>query len=169
MGDFIMKLTSPEAIVYVTPVVLLILYILYKDWPELKQRISAGPLKEKQMQDTDESLAGEIRKMCSELQEFKESVNGEIREIRADMLGMKDKLANDYSRINLLEWNADHMRKLAESSMEERQILMECSLAMLKGIRELGAKEWGNDGPPSIKKAEDDLQDYLTGRAHRIG
>lgn len=169
MDDLLFKLTSPESIVYVTPVVLLLVYIAYKEWPDFKKRISTGPLKEKQMRDTDESLAGEIRKMCSELQEFKESVNGEIREIRADMLGMKDKLANDYSRINLLERNADQMRKLAESSMEERQILMECSLAMLKGIRELGAKEWGNDGPPSIKKAEDDLQDYLTGRAHRIG
>ena len=158
MGDFILKLTSPEAIAYVTPVVLLILYILYKDWPDLKKRISAGPLKERKMEEADASLEGKIS-----------ILKDEVRELKMKMLSVDEKLATDFARINSLERETDQMRKLAESSMEERQILMECSLAMLKGIRELGAKEWGNDGPPSVKKAEDDLQDYLTSKAHRIG
>ena len=152
-----MTLTKPEAIVYVTPVVLLILFILYKDWPELKKRISAGPLKERKMEEVDASLEGKIS-----------ILKDEVRELKMKMLSVDEKLATDFARINSLERETDQMRKLAESSMEERQILMECNLAVLEGIRKLGAKEWGNDGPPGIRKAADDLHDYLNRKAHRI-
>lgn len=168
MEGLLNTLTSPEAIRFATPVMLLLLYVLYKEWPDLQKRVSAGPLKEKQMKEADENLADEIRKMREEMQGLRDSVKEDIREMRSEMIGIKDKLANDYSRINMLERNADQMRNLAESSMEERQILMECNLAVLKGIRELGAKEWGNDGTPGIKKAEDDLRDYLNRKAHRM-
>lgn len=146
LEDFLLKLQSPEGIVYVTPVVLVLLYILYKEWPELKKRVSAGPLKEKQMQDTDQSLAVEIRGLKTEI------------------TGIKEKLANDFARINNLERENDQIHKMAEASVEERRILMECTLVELRALQGMGA-----DGETGIKKAENDLQNYLNRRAHHVG
>lgn len=143
MEGILSKLTSPEGIVYVTPVVLLLVYIAYKEWPELKKRISAGPMKDRQMQSADEQMSVEIR------------------ELRTEVQSVKEKLANDYLRINRLERENDQIRKLAEASLEERHILMECILALLKSVRELGA-----NGPTGVKEAEENLQVYLNRRAH---
>lgn len=146
MDDLLFKLTSPESIIYVTPVVLLLVYIAYKEWPDFKTRISAGPLKEKQMREADEHLSGEVR------------------ELSRKILSIEEKLINDYTRINRLERENDQMRKMAEASLEERHILMECNLALLKSVRELGA-----NGPTGVKEAEEKLQDYLNRRAHIMG
>lgn len=158
METWLWNKVNPEIAFQVILILSLAGLAVWLRWPEIKKRISEGPLKDKRMQDADASLDGKIRILTDE-----------VRELNRKMLSVEEKLATDFARINSLERETDQMRKLAESSMEERQILMECSLAMLKGIRELGAKEWGNDGPPSIKKAEDDLQNYLTSKAHRIG
>ena len=56
------------------------------------------------------------------------------------------------------------MSRMAESSLEERRILMECNLALLKAVRELGA-----NGPTGVKEAEEMLQGYLNRMAHNLG
>jgi predicted RNase H-like nuclease (RuvC/YqgF family) len=171
MGSLLMELTSPEGIVAIGPVILLFMYIAYKEWPELKSRISEEPLKEKQMQEADENLATEIHTLEQKIQKVDEElgdeinqVKGDVRELSSKILGVENKLTNDYARINRLEIENDQIRKMAESSLDERRILMECNLALLKAVRELGA-----NGPTGVKEAEEKLQEYLNRKAHIIG
>lgn len=143
MEGILSKLTSPDSIIAVGPVILLFFYVFYKEWPELQKRISAGVLKEQEAHNTDVVLTEEVR------------------ELHRKVLSIEEKLMNDFSRINRLERENDQIRKLAEASLEERHILMECNLALLKSVRELGA-----NGPTGVKEAEKRLQDYLNKKAH---
>ena len=146
MEGILSRITSPDGILAVGPVLLLFSYVAYKEWPDFQKRISARALKEKMAKDADESLAGEVR------------------ELNRKVLSIEEKLVNDYARINRLERENDQIRKMAEASLEERHILMECNLALLKGVRELGA-----NGPTGVKEAEEKLQGYLNRRAHVLG
>ena len=51
------------------------------------------------------------------------------------------------------------MQRIAEDSLEERQILMQALLGVLGGLQEIGA-----DGP--TKKAEETIRSYLNRKAH---
>lgn len=146
MDGILTRITSPDGILAVGPVLLLFVYVAYKEWPELQKRISSGVIKEKMAKDADESISSEIR------------------ELNRKILAIEEKLINDYTRINRLERENDQIRKLAEASLEERHIMMECNLALLKSVRELGA-----NGPTGVKEAEEKLQNYLNRRAHIIG
>lgn len=146
MGDLLSRIVTTESIIYVGPVLLFFTYIVYKEWPEIKNRVSAGVLKDKEAHDADVSLAEDVR------------------ELNRKILSIEEKLMNDFSRINRLERENDQIRKLAESSLEERHILMECNLALLKSVRELGA-----NGPTGVAEAEEKLQQYLNKKAHIFG
>lgn len=146
MEGILKQFTSPESITLVGPVLLLFTYVAYKEWPDLKKRISDSVLKDKRFHDTDENLTLEVR------------------ELRLKVTSIEEKLANDFARINNLERESDQMRKLAENSLEERRLLMKCNLAQLKALKELGA-----NGTTGVKEAEEELQIYLNSKAHNWG
>ena len=96
MEDLLLKLlTSPESIITVGQALLLLAYIAYKEWPELKKRVSAGTLKEKELQEVDESLAGEILQLGQKMQDADKALEDkiianedDIRELKGKMLGV---------------------------------------------------------------------------------
>lgn len=145
-GLLSMMMSSDNFPIVVLAVVVVCAIWLYKEWPGFVDFFSSGPLKEKAAKDANEALAAEIR------------------ELNVKILSIEEKLMNDFSRINRLERENDQIRKLAESSLEERHILMECNLALLKSVRELGA-----NGPTGVAEAEEKLQQYLNKKAHIFG
>lgn len=148
----LLEVVTPEALGIWILIAVYVGWGVYKEWPELKKRISAGALKDKEMQEADKSLDGEIR-----------ALKDEARDHGIRIMSIEEKLANDFARINSIERELDRIRKMAENSLEERQLLMESNLALLKAVRELGA-----NGPTGVKKAEEKLQKYLNSKAHGI-
>ena len=146
METWLWNRLNPDSVVQTVLILFLVGGALWLKWPEIKTRISEGPLKEKAAMDTDESLTSQVR------------------ELNRRVLSVKEKLANDYARINRLERENDQIIKLAEASLEERGILMECTLAELKALQGMGA-----NGDTGIQKAQETLENYLNHNAHKIG
>lgn len=73
--------------------------------------------------------------------------------------GVNEKLDRDYERLNdidkILKRHADEARE----SLEERQIIMESLLGILKGLQEIGA-----NGPTKIAQAK--IEDYMIEKSH---
>lgn len=145
METWLWNRLNPELVSQTVLILVLLCGGIWLKWPEIKKRISEGPLKEKAAMDTDESLTVQVR------------------ELNRKVFGIEEKLANDYARINRLERENDQIIKLAEASLEERGILMECTLAELKALQGMGA-----NGDTGIKKAQKTLEDYLNANAHKI-
>lgn len=74
--------------------------------------------------------------------------------------GVNEKLDRDYERLNdmdkILKRHADEARE----SLEERQIIMESLLGILKGLQEIGA-----NGPTKIAQAK--IEDYMIEKSHK--
>lgn len=73
--------------------------------------------------------------------------------------GVNEKLDRDYERLNdmdkILKRHADE----AKESLEERQIIMESLLGILKGLQEIGA-----NGP--TKTAQANIEEYMIKKSH---
>lgn len=146
METWLWNRLNPEWFSQTVLILVLLGGAIWLKWPEIKKRVSEGPLKEKAAMDTDESLTVQVR------------------ELNRRVFGIEEKLANDYARINRLERENDQIMKLAEASLEERGILMECTLAELKALQGMGA-----NGATGIKQAQKKLEEYLNHNAHKIG
>lgn len=113
-------------------------YFIYKEWPEFKRRVSGS----------------EIKKVEDK------SVTDRLTAIEADIKEIKEKLGQDYSRLNDMDrWKSD-MEQIVTESLEEREILMQAMLGVLGGLQELGA-----NGP--TKEAKAAVQKYINKQAHR--
>lgn len=145
MESWLLSLADPKIFPQVVLGIVLVGGFLWLNWPAIKKRVSEGPLKEKAAMDTDHTLSEQVR------------------ELQVELLSVKEKLATDFGRINRLERDSDQLRKIAESSLEERQILMECILSQLKALQDMGA-----NGSTGVKEAEEKLQKYLNRKAHVI-
>jgi|GEM_PF-3582030 len=122
-------------------IVLLIGYFVYKEWPELKSRISAGPKKEQEQETVGKNIANRLS------------------HVEDRIVDIDDKLARDYTRLNALEKEYAYSRRLLDESLEEREIIMRALLGALGGLQELGA-----NGP--TKKAVAEINNYLNRKAH---
>ena len=122
----------------------LVFYFIYKEWPEFRKRISRGPIRE--------HVEAEIDK----------TVDQRLDIIERDVKEIKDKLTNDYYRINKVEEEISKTKNTQADEMEELEIIMRALLGVLRGLQEQGA-----NGP--TKEAEAEIQTYLTKKAHRKG
>ena len=123
-------------------IALLVLYFVYKEWPDFKIRISSGALKEQKEEAEDRTVEQRL-----------ESIEKEIKELN-------NKLDRDYYRINELETKVRRTRESQGDVNQELEIIMKALIAVLKGLQEQGA-----NGPTRL--AEQEIQEYLTKKAHK--
>lgn len=117
-------------------------YFVYKEWPELKKRITESTKQKAEAEATDKSL------------------DARLTAIEADVKQIKDKLDRDYGRLNDMEKWKKSMEQIVTESLEEREILMQAMLGVLGGLRQLGA-----NGP--TEEATDTINRYINKQAHK--
>ena len=122
----------------------LVVYFIYKEWPDFQRRVSGKAVKEEKEAAEDKSVIDRLS-----------AIEEEVRQI-------KTKLDRDYDRLNDMERWRNTIQKIAEDSLEEREILMRALLGVLGGLQEMGANG-------STKKAEQTIREYLTKKAHEGG
>lgn len=135
------EVVSGDQVLSVLVVLFLIGYFAYKEWPEFRQRIGSRAAKEEQEIAADRSISSKLD------------------DIERRLKGLEDKIARDYVRLNELEKENIHTRRVLEDSLEEREIIMRALLGALGGLQELGA-----NGP--TKKAVAEINNYLNQKAH---
>lgn len=141
MVSKITETVTGDQVLTVLVILFLIGYFAYKEWPELKERISSRAAKEAVQKTTGKNIAERLTHM-----------ENRIGDIDA-------KLARDYERINELKIESARNRRMVNESLEERQIIMRALLGALGGLQQLGA-----NGP--TKKAEAEINEYLNRKAH---
>ena len=140
--DILKKLVTPDQVIVWLVIAFLVLYFVYKEWPEFKRRISGGAV-------AAEKEAAEDK-----------SVSDRLYAIETDVKQINERLDRDYHRLNELERWRGGVQKMATESLEEREILMQAILGVLGGLQELGA-----NGP--TKSAKAGIQDYINRQAHK--
>jgi hypothetical protein len=140
--DILKKLVSPDQVIVWLVIAFLVLYFVYKEWPEFKRRISGGAV-------AAEKEAAEDK-----------SVSDRLSAIETDIKQIKENLDRDYHRLNEMERWRGGIQKMGEESLEEREILMQAMIGVLGGLQELGA-----NGP--TKSAKAGIQDYINKQAHK--
>ena len=142
MMSKIAELVKGESLVAWLLIAILVVYFVYKEWPEFRNRVSHGAVKEKideQSEKTLEKRLGGIEK--------------EVKEIN-------EKLDRDYKRINLMEAQIEKTKTAQANTSEELEIIMRALLGVLRGLQ-----EQGTNGP--TKDAEAEIQEYLNKKAHK--
>ena len=142
MADQLAKTVTGAQIVNWCIIAFLVIYFVYKEWPEFKKRISFGTVKDLKDEELDKSIEARL-------------INAEN-----EVNGINEKLGRDYDRLNRLESQIEKTRTVQISMSEELEIIMEALLGALGGLQELGA-----NGP--TKEAKDRIQNYLNSKAHR--
>lgn len=141
MQNKIMELVTGDQVAAWILVAFLVGYFVYKEWPDFRRRVSGEAVEKVQEAAADKSV-------CDRLTAIEE----EVRQIKA-------KLDRDYDRLNDMERWRRTIQRIAEDSLEERQILMQALLGVLGGLQEIGA-----NGP--TKEAEKTIRQYLNRKAH---
>lgn len=142
MEKALQELVTPEQILTWLIIAFLFVYFVYKEWPDLKKRITGKVLEKHTAQETDKTLTERLA-----------AIEEDVRKIN-------EKLDRDYGRINEIErWKRSIDQMVAES-LEEREILMQAMLGVLGGLQELGA-----NGP--TQEATDTIHRYINKQAHR--
>lgn len=111
--------------------VVLVCIVLYWIYPKIKKWI----LKDKKMEDTDADLTKRVETL------------------ETDVSDLKSKVGKDF--YTLLD-----IKKQTQDSLEEREILMRATLAILEGLQEIGA-----NGP--TRTAQVEIKEYLNKKAHQ--
>ena len=142
MQNKIMELVTGDQVAAWILVAFLGGYFIYKEWPDFRRRVSGEAVEKVQEAAADKSV-------CDRLTAIEE----EVRQIKA-------KLDRDYDRLNDMERWRKTIQRIAEDSLEERQILMQALLGVLGGLQEIGA-----NGP--TKEAEKTIRQYLNRKAHK--
>lgn len=133
---------SGEVLVQWIICLIIVGYILYKEWPELRKRVTYGVLKAHQMDETDVTLAGRLDK------------------IELDLGEVNQKLDRDYRRLNEFERWQRQAKAIHEESAEERALIMKGILACINGLRECGA----NGDTTEIQK---EINEFLIRSSHK--
>lgn len=139
-GKLLEFVTSGQLIAWLV-IAFLVGYFIYKEWPEFKKRVSSGAVKEQKNSEMDKTIEKRLGNMEERL------------------TAIENKLNNDYSRINEIERQSRRNQRMAEESLEEREIIMRALLGALGGLQELGA-----NGVTHAAEAE--IRDYLNRKAH---
>ena len=135
-------LVSGESVAQWILIAALVIYFIYKEWPEFMNRIRGKVSKDIRMEETDRTLEQRL-----------DSIEGDVKAIN-------QKLDRDYQRINVLESEMRRAKESQANTSEELEIIMEALMGALGGLQELGA-----NGP--TKEAKTKIQDYLNRKAHR--
>lgn len=135
-------LVSGESVAQWILIAALVIYFIYKEWPEFMNRIRGKVSKDIRMEETDRTL--------------EQRLDG----IESDVKAINQKLDRDYQRINVLESEMRRAKESQANTSEELEIIMEALMGALGGLQELGA-----NGP--TKEAKTKIQDYLNKKAHR--
>lgn len=141
MVNQIAKTVTGAQIVNWCVIAFLVVYFIYKEWPEFKKRVSSRAVKDRDDEEQDKSVEARLARVENEIK------------------GVNEKLGRDYDRLNRLEVQIEKTRTVQISMSEELEIIMEALLGALGGLQELGA-----NGPTKEAKAK--IQDYLNRKAH---
>ena len=139
-GKLLEFVTSGQVVVWLV-IAFFVGYFIYKEWPEFRKRVSSGAVKQQKDEELDKS------------------VEQRLAGIENRLTTIEEKLTRDYDRINDVEHEGKRNRRMAEESLEEREIIMRALLGALGGLQELGA-----NGPTQAATAE--IKDYLNRKAH---
>lgn len=142
MDKKLMELVTGDQVLTWLLIAFLVGYFIYKEWPELKRRVTGKVMERAAAAETDKSLSDRL------------SV------IEEDVRQIKEKLDRDYGRLNDMERWRKSMEQIAAESLEEREILMQAMLGVLGGLQQLGA-----NGP--TEEAQDTIHKYINKQAHR--
>ena len=119
----------------------LVVYFVYKEFPDFRKRLSKSAVKEKEEEISDKSIAERLDNIEKAMKE------------------MNEKLSRDYDRINVLERDYKKTENILKNSLEESGIIMRALLGIIEGLQELGANG-------KTKESEDEIQKYLIRQAH---
>lgn len=140
MGTLLSWVTSEQVAVWLV-IAFFVAYFIYKEWPAFRDRVSSGAVKKEK-----DSEAGK-------------TVEERLGSIENRLTTIEEKLGRDYTRLGDIEREHGKTRKMAQDSLEEREIIMKTLLGVLGGLQELGA-----NGP--TKEAEAEIRNYLNRKAH---
>lgn len=136
------ELVEGESLVAWLLIAILVVYFVYKEWPEFRNRVSNGAVKAKVEEQSEKTLEKRLG-----------GIENDVKEI-------KEKLDRDYKRINLLEAKIEKTKTAQANTSEELEIIMRALLGVLRGLQ-----EQGTNGP--TKDAEAEIQAYLNKKAHK--
>ncbi|MDO4650194.1 MAG: hypothetical protein Q4B26_16265 [Eubacteriales bacterium] len=129
-------------------ILFLVGYFLYKEWPELKKRVSKGSVDEVRQENEESKLIEDIA-----------GIKKDIADLKSDIQLIKDRQTRDYNRMNELESETKRQRKAISESLSERKLLMRGIMACLDGLEQQGC----NHTVPSTKN---EINQYLNDLAH---
>lgn len=139
MVNKLSELVTGEQVAIWLIIAFLVVYFLYKEWPEFHKRITKSALREKEEEYSEKTVSERLDAIEKKLEE------------------MNDKLTRDYDRINVMEKQQKKIDKMQRNSLEERGIIMRALLALMEGATE-------ND---KIRASENEIQSYLVRQSHQ--
>lgn len=139
----IAEYVTGEQLVTWLAIAALVGFLIYKEWPGLKDRVSAAPVKELITREVGKSLSVKIDNLAKEMKE------------------VNDKLDRDYARLNDLEKWQRKMKDITKESAEERALMIEGILAVIDGLQQLGANG-------STTKTRDKINEFINRSAHKV-
>lgn len=149
MTGKISDLVTGEQVVAWLIIAFLVAYFIWKEYPELKRRISKSALREQKEEQSEKTIT-------ERLDTIEKKVDGIEKKFDEKFDEMNDKLSRDYDRINVMEKQHKKLERMQRNSLEERGIIMRALLALLEGYP---ANE-------KIQQSEKEIQDYLVRQAH---
>ena len=135
-------LVTGESVAAWLLIAFLVIYFLYKEWPEFRKRVSNRDVKDLKDETKDRTVEQRL-----------DGIEKDVKEI-------KEKLDRDYHRINRMEADIERTKTAQANTSEELEIIMEALMGALGGLQELGA-----NGP--TREAKTKIQDYLNAKAHK--
>lgn len=139
MVNKLSELVTGEQVAIWLIIAFLVVYFIYKEWPEFHKRITKSALREKEEEYSEKTVSERLDAIEKKLEE------------------MNDKLTRDYDRINVMEKQQKKIDKMQRNSLEERGIIMRALLALMEGATE-------ND---KIRASESEIQSYLVRQSHQ--
>lgn len=139
MVNKLSELVTGEQVAVWLIIAFLVVYFIYKEYPEFKKRITKSAIKEKVDEMSEKTVSERLDAIEKQLSE------------------MNDKLTRDYDRINVMEKQQKKIEKMQQNSLEERGIIMRALLALMESSPD-------ND---KIQESEKEIQGYLVRQAHQ--
>ena len=145
MVNKLAELVTGEQVAIWLIIAFLVGYFIYKEYPELKNRISKSALKEQKDEMSEKTISDRI-----------DAIEKKLDGMEKKFDEMNDKLSRDYDRINVMEKQQKKIERMQRNSLEERGIIMRALLAIMEGVPD-------ND---MVQKSEQEIQDYLVKQSH---
>jgi hypothetical protein len=145
MVNKLAELVTGEQVAIWLIIAFLVGYFIYKEYPELKQRMSKSALKEQKDEMSEKTISDRI-----------DAIEKKLDGMEKKFDEMNDKLSRDYDRINVMEKQQKKIERMQRNSLEERGIIMRALLAIMEGVPD-------NE---MVQKSEQEIQDYLVKQSH---